>query len=102
MVWRGPEFAVTNVPDPEFRSDEVLIRVRACGICGSDVHIYERDADGYMLYPGMIGLPADAPHDPRALPIKGHDGGHRARGDRKAGARIGGSRRAALRMSSRT
>jgi threonine dehydrogenase-like Zn-dependent dehydrogenase len=63
MVWRGPEFAVTNVPDPEIRSDEVLIRVRACGICGSDVHIYERDADGYMLYPGMIGLPVVTGHE---------------------------------------
>jgi len=27
-----------EVPEPELREDEVLIRVRACGICGSDVH----------------------------------------------------------------
>jgi L-iditol 2-dehydrogenase len=27
-----------EVPEPEVREDEVLIRVRACGICGSDVH----------------------------------------------------------------
>jgi len=27
-----------EVPQPEVRDDEVLIRVRACGICGSDVH----------------------------------------------------------------
>jgi L-iditol 2-dehydrogenase len=32
------EFIYQEVPKPEVREDEVLIRVRACGICGSDVH----------------------------------------------------------------
>ena len=27
-----------DFPDPELEQDEVLIRVKACGICGSDVH----------------------------------------------------------------
>lgn len=27
-----------DFPDPEIRPDEVLIEVKACGICGSDVH----------------------------------------------------------------
>src|SRR5438876_4941533 len=63
MVWRAPEFTVEQLPDPEIGPDEVLVRVRACGICGSDVHIYERDADGYMLYPGMIGLPVVTGHE---------------------------------------
>jgi len=27
-----------DVPDPEYGPDDVLIRVKACGICGSDVH----------------------------------------------------------------
>ena len=27
-----------NVPDPQIADHEVLVRVRACGICGSDVH----------------------------------------------------------------
>ena len=27
-----------DVPEPEFGPDEVLVRVEACGICGSDVH----------------------------------------------------------------
>jgi len=31
-------FAVKDVPTPEPAPDEVLVRVRACGICGSDVH----------------------------------------------------------------
>ena len=32
------EFAFENVPDPVPGAEEVLVRVKACGICGSDVH----------------------------------------------------------------
>jgi len=63
MVWRSPRFAVEQLPEPQIGPDEVLIRVRACGICGSDVHVYERDPDGYMLYPGLIGLPVVTGHE---------------------------------------
>lgn len=31
-------FALEDVPEPELRSDSVLVAVQACGICGSDVH----------------------------------------------------------------
>lgn len=31
-------FTVKDVPIPEFGSDDVLVRVKACAICGSDVH----------------------------------------------------------------
>lgn len=31
-------FAIEDVPTPEIATDEVLIRVKACSICGSDVH----------------------------------------------------------------
>ena len=27
-----------NVPDPECRADDVIVGIKACGICGSDVH----------------------------------------------------------------
>src|SRR5271157_2191638 len=29
---------IQDWPRPEFAADEVLLRVKACGICGSDVH----------------------------------------------------------------
>ena len=32
------ELNYRDVPDPQLEVDEVLIRVKACGICGSDVH----------------------------------------------------------------
>ena len=31
-------FEYKDVPNPELASDDVLVRVKACGICGSDVH----------------------------------------------------------------
>jgi threonine 3-dehydrogenase len=38
-----PGLSVEDVPVPEIRSDEVLIRVRRAGICGTDLHIYDWD-----------------------------------------------------------
>lgn len=33
--------ALRDVPIPEIASDEVLLKVKACGICGSDIHAYK-------------------------------------------------------------
>lgn len=40
----GKGLTLTEVPVPTIRDDEVLIRVRSAGVCGTDVHIYEWDA----------------------------------------------------------
>jgi len=41
-VVRGPKhLVVEEVPDPKPGPDQVLIRMRYCGICGSDLHMYE-------------------------------------------------------------
>ena len=45
---------VTEVPEPEFGDDDVLIRVRACGICGSDVHGYD-GSSGRRIPPLVMG-----------------------------------------------
>jgi len=37
-------FVVKEVPDPVLEKDEVLIKVEYCGICGSDLHIFETGA----------------------------------------------------------
>ena len=40
----GPGFVLKDVAPPQIRDDEVLIRVRRAGVCGTDVHLYEWDA----------------------------------------------------------
>lgn len=63
-VWRYPQVVVEEVPEPKIKKPtEVLIQVKACGICGSDVHMAQADQDGYMLYPGLTGFPATLGHE---------------------------------------
>ena len=38
LLPRYGHLEITDMPVPEVAADEVLVRVRACGICGSDVH----------------------------------------------------------------
>lgn len=45
---------VTDVPVPTVRPDELLIRVAACGICGSDVHGYD-GSSGRRIPPIIMG-----------------------------------------------
>jgi L-iditol 2-dehydrogenase len=48
------ELEVTEFPTPEIGEDEVLVRVRACGICGSDVHGYD-GSSGRRIPPLVMG-----------------------------------------------
>jgi threonine dehydrogenase-like Zn-dependent dehydrogenase len=63
QVWRNPRVTLATLPDPSPGRDDVVIRVRACGICGSDLHFVETDADGYMLYPGLVRTPVVTGHE---------------------------------------
>ena len=45
---------VVNIPEPSCAADEVLIRVAACGICGSDVHGYD-GSSGRRIPPIVMG-----------------------------------------------
>ncbi|MBD3182295.1 alcohol dehydrogenase catalytic domain-containing protein [Candidatus Poribacteria bacterium] len=54
VVFDAPgKFSIREMPDPEIKPDEVLIAVKASGVCGTDIHIYDGDfiAD-YPLIPG--------------------------------------------------
>ncbi|HEX7122543.1 MAG TPA: L-threonine 3-dehydrogenase [Gemmatimonadaceae bacterium] len=53
----GPGFTLTDVPVPTILENEVLIRVRRAGVCGTDVHIYEWDdwARGRCRPPFVVG-----------------------------------------------
>ena len=43
-----------DMPIPEYKSNEVLVRVRACGICGSDVHGMD-GSSGRRIPPLIMG-----------------------------------------------
>lgn len=45
VVEEKKRLAIREVPDPVPDEDEVLIRVRYCGVCGSDLHVYDEGAD---------------------------------------------------------
>lgn len=53
----GPGFVLEDVPEPRIRDDEVLIKVKRAGVCGTDVHIYEWDdwAKGRIKPPIVVG-----------------------------------------------
>ncbi|NJM41806.1 MAG: alcohol dehydrogenase catalytic domain-containing protein [Anaerolineae bacterium] len=73
-VWRNPRLLFGALPDPQIGADEVLLHVTAVGICGSDMHMYEAGADGYMLYPGLTRFPNTLGHEFSGRVVEfGHD-----------------------------
>jgi threonine 3-dehydrogenase len=54
---RGVGMTLAEVPRPECGPNDVLIRVRAAGVCGTDLHIWEWDrwASGRLRPPVVIG-----------------------------------------------
>ena len=48
------QLAVTDMPMPEIGPNDVLVGVRACGICGSDVHGYD-GSTGRRIPPLVMG-----------------------------------------------
>jgi len=41
-IWfGGKDIRIEELPEPDFGRDDVLVRVKAVGICGSDLHAYE-------------------------------------------------------------
>lgn len=45
---------LADIPSPEIGSEDVLVRVRACGICGSDVHGFD-GSTGRRIPPLVMG-----------------------------------------------
>lgn len=48
------QLEITDLPTPQPQPDEVLVRVAACGICGSDVHGYD-GSTGRRIPPLVMG-----------------------------------------------
>jgi len=51
-VYHAPrQITIEEVPDPRVGPDDIVVRVRACGICGSDLHGYRA---GLWVEPGDV------------------------------------------------
>jgi len=44
------DIRVEDIPDPKVEPDGIIIRVRACGICGSDLHPYRIGGPAGMIF----------------------------------------------------
>jgi len=63
QVWRHPRYTESTVPDPTPGPREVIVRIGACGVCGSDTHCYETDDEGYIIFSGPARLPVIPGHE---------------------------------------
>jgi threonine dehydrogenase-like Zn-dependent dehydrogenase len=74
LVWRNPYMTIDEYDIPEPGPGQVLIKVKACGICGSDVHMAQAKEDGYIFYPGLTGFPCILGHELAGVVVKGGPG----------------------------
>jgi Threonine dehydrogenase and related Zn-dependent dehydrogenases len=70
QVWRNPKLKVVEKDVPEIGSTEILVKTRACGICGSDVHMAQKDDEGYIFYPGLTAFPTTLGHEFSGVVVK--------------------------------
>lgn len=70
------EFAIEDMPVPGYGRDEVLIRVKACAICGSDVHGMD-GSTGRRIPPIVMGHEASGVIEKIGEDVKGYKPGDR-------------------------
>jgi len=70
LVYRNPRIEIREYDIPTPGPDEVLLQVKACGICGSDVHMAQADDEGYIYYPGLTGFPCILGHELSGIVIE--------------------------------
>jgi threonine dehydrogenase-like Zn-dependent dehydrogenase len=70
IFYGNEEVRVEDVPKPETASGEVLVKVMACGVCGSDRFYYFWGSDRYT---GMIAHAEKLYRDGRFQIIPGHE-----------------------------
>ena len=51
VFYGAKDFRVEDIEKPEIQPTDVMVKVRACGICGSDLHAYK---EGIFSRPGFV------------------------------------------------
>ena len=67
---------VVDMPTPEIGDEDVLVRVRACGICGSDIHGYD-GSTGRRIPPLVMGHEAAGVIERAGTAVRGFEAGDR-------------------------
>jgi len=62
-IWKDIRGSVVDRPVPQPKDDEVLLKVGAAGICGTDAHLLLKDEDGYTKYDGHSKYPIITGHE---------------------------------------
>lgn len=62
-AWRNPRLVMKDIPTPTPGAHDVVIDVKACGICGSDTHCIETDDDDYVIFSGPAAFPCALGHE---------------------------------------
>jgi threonine dehydrogenase-like Zn-dependent dehydrogenase len=62
-IWKNIRGTVTDRPEPKPKADEVLLKIGAAGICGTDAHLMRKDEDGYTKYDGHSKYPIITGHE---------------------------------------
>ncbi|MCD8141160.1 MAG: alcohol dehydrogenase catalytic domain-containing protein [Planctomycetaceae bacterium] len=62
-IFKNIRGSVVDRPNPKIKPDEVLIKVGAAGICGTDAHLLRKDDDGYTKYDGHSRYPIITGHE---------------------------------------
>ncbi|NQT60868.1 MAG: alcohol dehydrogenase catalytic domain-containing protein [Bacteroidetes bacterium] len=62
-IWKNIRGSVVDRPLPVMKEDQVLLKVGAAGICGTDAHLLQKDADGYTKYDGHSKYPIITGHE---------------------------------------
>ena len=70
------KLTIADMPIPEVGEDEVLVRVRACGICGSDIHGYD-GSTGRRIPPLIMGHEAAGVIERAGRAVSGFNPGDR-------------------------
>lgn len=60
------DFSLVTMPVPEPKGHEVLIKVKSCGICGTDLHIHNGDFDSAIT----VGRPVVTGHETSGIVVK--------------------------------
>lgn len=54
VLYGKHDLRIEDIPRPEEDDDNLLVKVAYCGICGTDVHLYEGEEGSVKLVPGTV------------------------------------------------